>query len=473
MSSPNDSRAPTQALQKPPGRSWRDHLCMLLHVGAEIEHALMVEYLYAAYSLGGDQVPEEHRGDVRRWQDGILSTAREEMGHLISVQNLLCLVGGAVSFQRGDYPFDTPYYPFPFRLEALNMDSLSKFIYAEMPLDMPDNASKTERRIRKAVKKRVEGEVQHPHPVAEIYGTCLDLVADPERIPDSVFRPETYANQASWDEWGKGYRPDAAADDAVLAEERKAGTEQDALAPSEEKAQILVARMGTRTEALQALRRIAAQGEAPHLHHRNKGEPSHFERFADVYEGFESIKGWVPTRNVAVNPTTLDPAQYPDAGTYIESGHSRTWAELFNLRYRMALTYLTHTFRLTGPSVPGESTLRGRILHRIFGEMYNMKTLAGILMRLPLTDDPTDDRRAGPPFEMPYTLALPSAEADCWRLHQDLLESSVALCDRLLPEAAADGRRYLTTLRDLDRQALATIDHVLEGTVPSRKTVSS
>ena len=30
---------------------------MLLQIGAEIEHALMVEYLYAAYSLGGSQVP--------------------------------------------------------------------------------------------------------------------------------------------------------------------------------------------------------------------------------------------------------------------------------------------------------------------------------------------------------------------------------------------------------------------------------
>ena len=33
--------------------SWRDYAVYLLHVAAEIEHSLMVQYLYAAYSLGG------------------------------------------------------------------------------------------------------------------------------------------------------------------------------------------------------------------------------------------------------------------------------------------------------------------------------------------------------------------------------------------------------------------------------------
>ena len=331
MSQLHEPEARPHALEKPPGRSWRDHLCLLLHVGAELEHALMVEYLYAAYSLGGDQVPPEHRDEVRRWQAAILTTAREEMGHLITVQNLLCLVGAPISFDRSDYPFDTPYYPFPFHLEPLTLDTLSRFIYAEMPLSMPSDASKREIRIRKAVKAHVEGEVEHPHPVSEIYGACIDLVADPERIPDSAFRRESYRNQASWDEWGKGYRPDVASDNAVLEEERRTGRSQDILPASEQSAQILVARMGTRTEALAALRRIAAQGEAPHLHHRKEGEPSHFERFADVYEGLEKVEGWTPTRNVVADPTTLDPEEFPDAGTYIESETSRTWAILFNL----------------------------------------------------------------------------------------------------------------------------------------------
>jgi hypothetical protein len=37
----------------PPELSARQYALMLLHVASQIEHALMVQYLYAAYSLGG------------------------------------------------------------------------------------------------------------------------------------------------------------------------------------------------------------------------------------------------------------------------------------------------------------------------------------------------------------------------------------------------------------------------------------
>src|SRR6267378_1242180 len=95
----------------------RDYVIMLLNVAASIEHALMVQYLYAAYSLGGAQVPIRHRPMVERWRDIILTIAREEMGHLLTVQNLIFLLGGAPTLDREDYPFDTPFYPFQFRLE--------------------------------------------------------------------------------------------------------------------------------------------------------------------------------------------------------------------------------------------------------------------------------------------------------------------------------------------------------------------
>ncbi|MDX5299766.1 MAG: ferritin-like protein, partial [Gammaproteobacteria bacterium] len=69
------------ALHKPDELSWRDYLLMLLKIDAGIEHALMVQYLYAAYSLGGEQVPYDQRKRVREWQQTILSIAKEEMGH--------------------------------------------------------------------------------------------------------------------------------------------------------------------------------------------------------------------------------------------------------------------------------------------------------------------------------------------------------------------------------------------------------
>src|SRR5437773_686840 len=86
-------QAPTAAavapmLELPAEFSWRDYTILLLHVAAEIEHALMIQYLYAAYSLGGAQVPPDRRALVQQWQAVILGIAKEEMAHLITVENI-------------------------------------------------------------------------------------------------------------------------------------------------------------------------------------------------------------------------------------------------------------------------------------------------------------------------------------------------------------------------------------------------
>jgi len=452
---------------------------MLLHVGAEIEHALMVEYLYAAYSLGGDQVPEEHRQTVRDWRNGILTVAREEMGHLLTVQNLLCLLGGPVALDRGDYPWDSPFYPFPFKLSPLTMDSLAHYVYAEMPPEeMMAGATEDEKRIREEVRRRIEGETGAHHPVSEIYDAIVEIIEDPELIPDSAFRSETYAQQASWDEWGKNYRADPEAEATGHDDERRA--------------HVIVARMATRTEAVAGLRAVAGQGEAPHLRHARKSdkpdEPSHFERFAEVYAGYERIAGpqekdgWSPIRPVPVNPTTVHPGSLPpgkeetagddgaERSTYIENDTSRRWAELFNVRYRMLLTYLSHTYRLGRTAPTDQPGPRGLMLHRVFGEMYNLKTIAGLLVRMPLTSDPKDPARAAPPFQMPYTLDLPIDEVDCWRTHQDLLQSSTEIGEDLLARGgSADGAGYLRSLLELDQQAMLWIDRILASMGSGRR----
>lgn len=454
---------------KPPELSWRDFLIMLLHIAAEIEHGLMVEYLYAAYSLGGEQVPPRHRPKVQRWRDAILTVAKEEMGHLLCVQNALCLVGGPINLDREDYPWDTPYYPFPFKLEPLSLGSLSCYVFAEMPLETPEGKGAARRyrqfqrkeraRIIRAVRRRSPGE--RPHRVGEIYETIIALMGDEARIPDSCFDSTSYEVQASWDDWGRGYRPPP----RLLDPE---GSLEGPPAPRRGSS-VIVRRMATRSQAVSALKEVSGQGEAPHLAPHAMDEPSHFDRFLGIYQGFERIEGWQPARDVPVNPTTVDPGHGQREGTYIESERSRAWAHLFNVRYRMLLTYLGHSFRLARAGRQDVPSVRAAVMHRVFGEMYNLKTIAGILVRLPLRE-PDDGRRrsggprwAGPPFEMPYSLELPAGESDCWRLHQDLLVGSEHLCLRLLRDAPPDGDRYLRSLADLDRQSMAWIDRMLAG----------
>ncbi len=131
-SDPNGADAATAAAKKVsdnesnrrPEMTWRDHLLMLLYFGAAIEHALMVQYLYAAYSIGGDQIPKEHRKMVQGWRSSILSVAKEEMGHLLTVQNVLTLLGSPINLYRRDFPYDTKYNPFPPSLRPFSIECL-------------------------------------------------------------------------------------------------------------------------------------------------------------------------------------------------------------------------------------------------------------------------------------------------------------------------------------------------------------
>lgn len=92
-----------------PAMADKDEFVFLLHTAAEIEHMLLVQYLYAAYSAidGADR-------------DLLLAIAREEMGHLMCIQNMLIALGAPLNFERQDYPFNE-LYPFPFTLQPLSL----------------------------------------------------------------------------------------------------------------------------------------------------------------------------------------------------------------------------------------------------------------------------------------------------------------------------------------------------------------
>lgn len=466
-------------LTKPDDMTWRDFTIRLLHIGAELEHGLMVQYLYAAYSLGGDHLSEADQEEVREWQDLILTVAREEMGHLLTVQNILCLLGGPITFERENLPWDGPFYPFPFQFEPLSRASLGAYVFAEMPgnfetLEKLYESGTTEfdRMFREKDLPFIEELAREwvtrdgAMPVGEVYHLIHDILADPTKIADVDFRGDSYPMQASWDDWGRGYHPRP---DSPSGEPAK-------LDPN--KANVIIERVATRTQALYAIREISGQGENPDLRRPANEEPSHFERFVGVLEAFdkkvEACPDWSPSRLVPCNPTTgevSDPLHLPTGTTLISNPVSAKWANLLNCRYRMLLTYLSHTYRIARLVDPDEPNLRGAVMHRIFGEMYHLKALSGILVRLPLTEDPEDPRRAGPPFEMPYTLALPPDEIDCWRLHQDLVRTSELICGALLGDREAlemgppEGEAYLRTLRNHDQQAIAWLDTVIAGLI--------
>lgn len=473
-------------LTKPSELTWRDYAIMLLHIASAIEHALMVQYLFAAHSLGGEQVPRCHRTKVEDWRNSILAVAKEEMGHLLTVQNVLALLGGPVSLDREDHPWDHPFYPAPFTLAPLSLGTLAIYVFAEQPDDwrgddaseISDRALEQARRFQGAQEPAASGPPQ-PHRVGIIYQALIGILSDHNCIPDDAFHGDSVLQQASWDEWGRGYHGGPS---------DHGGASEHVGAPDANiRADIMVDVVATRDQAVEALRRISSQGESPNaarravtgydgderpvavirLEHRVQSDErrkaeaaaggvlqrlSHFDRFLAIYREFQraDADGWKPTRDVVINPVVLANStdKAPPGCTAITDQRSRLWASLFNLRYRMLLAYLTHALLLARQEEDGEApSLRGAVMHRVFAEMYNLKTISGILMRRPAG---ADGRCAGPPFQMPYTLALPATPRHRWLLCKDLIREACNLRERLVTAPSPDEAGYLAAAADID-----------------------
>ncbi|QSB00445.1 hypothetical protein JWZ98_17445 [Methylomonas sp. EFPC1] len=109
-----------------------------LSEAAEVENVLMLQYLYAAFSVKrprykalaghGHQTPGQPRC--------ILAVAIEEMSHLDSVNRLLVELGAIPNLEHQPLPYEPRIYPFELCFEPLSRKSLAKYILAEAPSDL-------------------------------------------------------------------------------------------------------------------------------------------------------------------------------------------------------------------------------------------------------------------------------------------------------------------------------------------------
>lgn len=427
--------------EKPEELTWWDWTVFLLHTAAEIEHALMVQYLYAAYSLSesnfqGTQVPSNALHLVNRWRRTILTLAREEMAHLLTVQNLLRFIGGAINLEREDFPFLALLYPFKLHLEPLSKTSLAKYVAAEMPADpnMPDDLMQE---IIRRAREAADGQVINR--VGELYDNLIEIFQDSAKLQDGDLQPDTAQNlQATKADW-------------------------------QGSSTLLVREVASRAEAVQALGEIAQQGEGSANPPGGMGL-SHFDRLLDIYQEFPETDSnigpvlWVPARPLPTDPNTLHrPSQDPQAEQgRITDPASRLWAHLFNTRYRMLLLDLTHALHIEGPMEEGGLfTIRGHLREWTFLEMRGtgaggLKGLAKKITRLALKEGvPPQEACAGPTFELPYTFALPDRARDRWRLHLSLIEASRELMDSI--EELSGDDPLLDDLKDMDAEAKSVI----------------
>jgi hypothetical protein len=433
---------------------------ILLESAAEIEHALMVQYLYAAYSLKSrgevsdpdqkkvlydddDREPLDDRSSDDQtspiWPISILGIAREEMGHLLTVQNLLLALGLPPNFEREDFPPRKDLYPFALHLEPLSQHSLAKYVVAEAPVDAPDIDD-----IREIAQPSAATQINH---VGVLYALLGVVFATPEQIQEDATSDDSWHKLVSHLALERAYR-DALPDAWHLPDTAfQVSTREQQADPSDwQVGHLRVHTVDNRAMAQEAIRDIGQQGEGPT--DSDSSESSHFARFRRIYLGQAGVPPfpagdageWIPTRKVSTDPQVAK----------IGNQRTRRWAELADLRYGLLLGFVEHYLLTSGDD-------RKLMTAWIFGEM---RSRVGYLARK-LTTMPTGDADgvASIPFTLPVLLHLPGAETARWTVHKQRTEEAIAKIEEIQAADATDhADPYLSELVASDRARLAFVE---------------
>jgi hypothetical protein len=139
----------------------RDRVRALLWDACELEHQLMLQYLFAAFTLkkfADDSCTPAQLEATRRWASTIMVVARQEMEHLAMANGMLTAIGEDPYFARENLPIQTIYYlgenraraedlkagaetgpppptprNIPFLWEKFTRETIDRFVCAESP----------------------------------------------------------------------------------------------------------------------------------------------------------------------------------------------------------------------------------------------------------------------------------------------------------------------------------------------------
>ncbi|MCZ7462192.1 ferritin-like domain-containing protein [Streptomyces sp. WMMC940] len=364
----------------------RDQLVEVLRDAAAIELAVMLQYLYAAYSVPTHGAGAEY---VRRglWTseqlrlacgDGgetldegirsmLLDIAREEMIHFLLVNNILIAVGEPFHVPRID--FGTVNHelavPLDFSLERLGPGSVERFVQIERPEGLVEE-------VRRGDGPAAPAAYDERHP----YGSLSELYADLREGLKSV-------------------------PDLFMVDKGRGGGEhhlflRKSLNRTHPDYQLEVDDLAS---ALFAVDVITEQGEGGVLGPRGD-ETSHYHAFLRISELLRSAptdgphpgaERWNPAYPVVRNPT-LGPGN-PATETVTDAG-ARAVMKLFNRAYFMALQLMAQHFG----ECPDAALRRSDLMNAAIDMMTGlMRPLAELLVTMP------SGRRgmtAGPSFEL-------------------------------------------------------------------------
>lgn len=394
----------------------REALIYTLGKAAELEHLVMCQYLYAAFSLKtaeAEGVPAELLPTVQRWRKELLAIGEQEMLHLALVQNLLAAVGAAPRLARPNLPLPPRAYPAGVQIALLPFGeaALRHFAFLERPEGMDMTDADGFAALAKA---------------AELSHDETDEIGPHLQDFDTI---------------GHLYRSIEA---GLAGLARRLGEERLFIGPP--KAQATVEHF--RWEELVAVRDLASahaaidtiveQGEGA----RGDWQDAHFGRLIRMLDEYMELRGADPSFEPA-REVDVAHVRAPSSGvevTVIEEPFTARCMDLLNATYEVLLQLLSRYFANSGETPEQLATLADVSV----GLMYaTVKPLGGLVTRLPIGPE-HPGRTAGPAFELFYDVdyLLPHREA-AWTLMEERLREIAELAMRCRDVCVP---RYLPTL---------------------------
>jgi nitrite reductase/ring-hydroxylating ferredoxin subunit len=409
----------------------REELIFLLSEASEIEHMLMLEYLFAAFSLKTDTsegLTEEQLGAVKRWERVISEVAAQEMLHLASVSNLLTAIGGAPHFSRPNFPQPAKYYPPGFELALIpfSKQALGNFVFYERPEGMQSDAPELELAREAMVPLAGDAIVPHEQEFATVGHLYRAIERGFERLVEKYGERRVFVGPPEAQATQKYFRwPE--------------------LVPVTDLA-----------SAQAAIETIVEQGEGA----RGDRHEAHFGMFLRVLVEYLEFKrldanfeparpataAWVrpPSDTSSANPTLItDPTT---AGV----------ADLFNAAYEVMLQMLVRFFAHTEET---EEELRALSRTAVRAMFLLIKPLGQLLTTLPVGRE-SPGKTAGPTFEFYRTgYLLPHRHAAWVLMHERLLELA-DYCARLSARPSAPAE--LTTIEESFRKLSGALEQHID-----------
>jgi CDGSH-type Zn-finger protein/truncated hemoglobin YjbI/ferredoxin len=377
----------------------REALIYMLCEAAELEHGIMCQYLFAAFSLkqsADEGLTDDEVVAANRWRGQILHVASQEMLHLALVQNLLTAIGGPPHLVRPNLPQPADHYPAGVQLALLPFGerALRHFMYLERP----------------------EGMDLHDADGLAAVGRAEPLMAEGDIVP----RPQDFATV------GHLYRS-IEAGFAHLTD--KHGEEWLFVGPP--RAQAATEHFGwtelvTVTDlasAQRAIDTILEQGEGPRGDWRN----AHFGQFVNILDEYLSRRDASPGFDLVrpvIAANVRPPQRDVDVPLITDPLTSRV-ADLFNVGQEILLQIFARYFTHTEETDPQLKALADATIRLMTGVL---QPLANVITTLPAGPG-HEGKTAGPSFELFYEAdyLLPHREA-AWTLLTERLATAASFC---------------------------------------------